>query len=88
MFSLWGFPEQLAKVHAGHVDPEEAEEIKARREAEKKIEELGVGDCVFCQQEIVKNVDLGVWESEFLVGYCTDSRDHKHKPKVVWKKET
>lgn len=88
MFSLWGFPEQLAKVHSGHIDPAEAEEIKARREAEKKIEELGIGECSFCKQEIVKNETLGVWESEFLVGYCTEARDHKHKPKIVWKKES
>lgn len=83
MFSNWNFSEALAKV----VPPstEDVAEAKAKREAEIKVEEAGEGICSYCKQEIIKNEQLAVWESEFLIGYCPEARDHKHKPKIVWK---
>lgn len=85
MFSLWGFPESIEKIKTAHLTPEEAEEAKLKREAEKKVEEEGRGDCSYCKEEIVKN-DRGLWESDLLLEYCTDAKDHKHRPKIVWKK--
>lgn len=85
MFSMWGWtPETAARIQAVSSDPEVVAESKARREAEKKVDEAGVGECTFCTEEIVKN-ERGLWESEFLVEYCIDAKDHKHRPKIVWK---
>lgn len=86
MFSLWGFPESTEKIKTSHLTPEQVEEAKLKREAEKKVEESGQADCSFCKEEIVKN-ERGFWESAFLLEYCTDARDHKHKPKIVWKQD-
>ena len=86
MFSLWGFPEALARIQAGtsNLSPEEAEELQLKKEAEKRVEETGQADCVNCKDEIIKN-ERGIWESDFLLEYCTESRDHKHKPRILWK---
>lgn len=85
---MWGFTsdiwDRIQQKLPLNVNPEELAEATAKREAEKKIEESGEGECSFCKEEIVKN-ERGAWESEFLVEYCIDSRDHKHKPKIVWK---
>lgn len=86
---MWGFTAEALERIRGNIpvnaNPEEAAELKAKREAEKKVEESGQGECSFCHQEILKNEVLGVWESDTLIGYCTEARDHKHKPKIVWK---
>ena len=73
VFNLWGWPQ------VGNI--ESFNEAKIKQEAEKKIEDLGLGECVHCKEELVKN-ERGVWESEFLVEYCKDARDHKHRPRV------
>lgn len=80
----WASPEAFANISSGSVDPKVAAEAKAKREAEQKIEEEGRGDCAHCKEELVKN-ERGIWESEFLVEYCSTARDHKHKPLVTWK---
>lgn len=80
---MWGWDPATAEriqTRAATVDPE----IAAKREAEKKVEELGIGECSFCNEEIVKNERLS-WESDFLLEYCISARDHRHKPKIVWK---
>jgi hypothetical protein len=84
MFNLWGFPDALAKAHAGNQSPKEVAEARAKREAEKKIDEIGRGECFSCKEEIVKN-ERGFWESASLLEYCSDTKDHKHRPKIVWK---
>jgi hypothetical protein len=86
MFSLWGFPSSVERIQAAitKISPEEAEELRLRREAEKKVEEAGRADCVHCKEEIIKN-ERELWESDFLLEYCTDSKDHKHRPLIVWK---
>lgn len=86
---MWGLglSESLARIQNGlSVNPEAAAEAKAKRKAEKKIEKAGYGECNFCKEVIIKNNALnGVWESEFLVGYCPDIRDHMHKPMIDWR---
>lgn len=83
MSSMWGWDpataERLQTAIAAS-DPE----VVAKREAEKKVEEAGIGECCFCNEEIVKN-DRLTWESDHLLEYCISARDHKHKPKIVWK---
>lgn len=88
VINLWGWdPETVERIRATlpvKIDPTVAAELKAKAEAEKKIEESGRGECSFCNEEIVKN-ERFLWESDFLLEYCTESREHKHKPKIVWK---
>ncbi len=90
ILEMWGLTsEAWERMRAGlpiDADPETTEEAKLRREAEKKVEDSGQGICNYCKQEVIKNELLGIWESEVLVGYCTEARDHKHKPKIVWNK--
>lgn len=76
VFNLWGRPPAP--------NLETIADSKAKQEAEKKINELGLGECVFCKEDIVKN-DRGIWESESLVEYCHVTKDHKHKPRIVYK---
>lgn len=87
MLNMWGFtPETWDRIQQRlpiSVDPEALAEATARREAENKIEESGEGECSYCKEDIVKN-ERGFWESEFLIEYCIDARDHRHKPKIVW----
>lgn len=88
MVSMFGWPAfegiQTARVAA---DPES----HAKAEAMRKIEDDGVGTCLFCEEDIVKNENMPgggwTWESEFLVGWCDKAKDHKHKPRVVWSAE-
>lgn len=83
---MWGWnPDTAARIQEGVRTPEEVAEQLAKRKAEIMIEESGEGVCVYCHLDIMKNTTLGVWESETLVGYCTDAKDSKHKPKIVWK---
>jgi len=90
MFSMWGWDsEMLERIQAVRsaaveADPQAAAEAKAKKEAEQQIEESGMAECSFCNEEIIKNERL-VWESDFLLEYCISARDHKHKPKIVWK---
>lgn len=84
---MWGWdPSALERIQANtqSTDPVAVEDAKAKREAEKKVEESGVGECIFCNEEIVKN-EREVWESDFLLEYCVSARDHRHKPKITWK---
>ncbi len=88
MLSMWG-SEALAKIRAGHAldaTPEDVAEAEAKRKAAQKIEEEGKGTCSYCKEDIIKNEELNTWESEFLVGYCPESRDRKHHPKITWTK--
>lgn len=80
--NLWGWnPATAARIRENiPQDPE----LKARQEAEKEIEKSGIGQCAFCQEEVIKN-ERGFWESESLVEYCAASRDHKHRPTIVYK---
>lgn len=92
MVSMWGWDrEMLERIQAVRsvpvpVDPQVVAEAAAKREAEQKIEDSGLGECAFCNEEIVRNERL-IWESDFLLEYCITARDHRHKPKIVWKVE-
>lgn len=84
---MWGWdPAALERIQANiqSTDPAAVEEAKAKKEAEKKVEESGMGECSFCNEEIVKN-ERESWESDFLLEYCVSARDHRHKPKIAWK---
>jgi hypothetical protein len=86
VFNLWGWPPGTAgQPRSSPVQNSEVlAEVKARQEAERRIEILGLGECAYCKEELVKN-ERGIWESEFLVEYCKDARDHKHRPVVKYK---
>lgn len=58
-----------------------------RKEAEDLINKEGKGICHHCKEEIFKNETLVLWESESLLGFCPNSKDRKHAPKVVWTAE-
>lgn len=81
---MWN-PETIARVHA-NLSQFEASQLQKKKEAEKKIEESGIAECVFCQEEVMKNHQQ-VWESSSLLAYCIKARDHKHSPKIRWEKE-
>lgn len=83
MFSLWGWPESIQTITSEKGD---LKGIRARQVAEKRIEELGLGQCVSCKEELVKN-ERGFWESELLLEYCKDAKDHKHRPIVKYKED-
>lgn len=82
----WGSWEGIQQSQA-KADPDAA----AKKEAMDKIEREGVGVCMFCKEDIVKNLEMAgggwLWESEFMLGYCNSSKDHKHKPQVIWTPE-
>lgn len=63
-------------------------EAHAKKAAMEKIELEGVGICMFCKEDIVKNDEMHgggwAWESEFMLGWCDVAKDHKHKPQVIW----
>lgn len=75
---MWGFftPEQLTGLRQGV--PEDPAEIRSK----KRMEEIGQGECNDCNQDIVFNNLLMVWESEALIEYCPEAKLHKHKPKI------
>ncbi len=91
ILNMWGISseawEQMRLGFGIDTDPEQVKEALKKREAERKVEEEGRAECAYCRQELIKNENLGVWESETLLAYCTDARDHKHRPKIVWKEE-
>lgn len=73
-------PETVARIHA-NLSQFEASQIAKRKEAEKKIEDSGIGECSFCLEEIMKNKQQ-TWESSFLLEYCIKAKDHRHHPKI------
>lgn len=86
MFGWSGFSYEGAATVTPDPDAE------AKKEAMAKIELEGVGVCMFCKEDIVKNEGMHgggwVWESEFMLGWCDGAtKDHKHKPQVVWTPE-
>ena len=89
---MWFQPEVIERIQQAQAAKVETPESKARREAEKKIEEEGKAVCMFCEDEIWKNETVPgggwVWESEILVGYCEKGgNQHKHKPLVKYSLE-
>lgn len=74
--------ETIARVHS-NLTQFEASQLQKKKEAEKKIDEAGIGECSFCHEEIMKNKQQ-IWETSFLLAYCLESKDHKHSPKVRW----
>lgn len=80
MIKMGWTPENVARIHANLYG---AAQLKKRQEAERKIQESGVAECSFCQEEIMKNNQQN-WESSVLLEYCTKARDHKHSPKIKW----
>lgn len=85
---FWGGwnPTAIAAAAAGSslpVPTQESLENQAKKQAERAIEEAGIGICQHCDEEIQKN-DHGIWESEFLLGYCSASKDGKHRPVVKY----
>jgi len=58
-----------------------------RWEEEQRINREGRGICQFCKEEIVKNDNMPgggwTWESEFMLGWCDDAKDRKHKPQII-----
>ena len=83
---MWFTPETIARLRR-ETDPAAADNIRRHRAAEKIIEESGRGICGACAEEIVKNTILGHWESDFLLGYCYEARDRKHRPLVRYTAE-
>lgn len=89
---MWFQPDVLERIQQSQTARAETPESKAKREAEKKIEESGRATCLFCEDEIWKNESVPgggwVWESEALVGYCEKGGNtHKHKPLVKYSLE-
>lgn len=64
------------------------ENMSARIEAEKRINEEGRGTCEFCKEEIFKNPAASggywTWESEAMIGFCDTGPDFKHRPLIKW----
>ena len=78
----WGAFQGIQEAHQA-ANPEAAR----RKEAEELIKKEGKGVCSYCQEEIVRNEVLEIWESEFMLGFCGSSKDKKHHPKVIWTAE-
>lgn len=87
---MWGMSSDIwERMRVGlniQAEPKDVEEARLKREAERKVEESGRGECANCHEEIIKNEDLEVWESEYLLAYCNKARDHRHRPRIVWGK--
>lgn len=84
---MWGWSPETAerlRIKQASQDPAVTAEAIAKREAEKLVNEAGIGECSYCHEEIEKN-ERESWESAFLLEYCTEAKDHRHKPKIVWK---
>ncbi len=88
---MWFQPGIIEKIQQSQASKTDTPEAKAKREAEKKIEESGRAICMFCEDEIWKNESVPgggwVWESEALVGYCEKTAQRKHKPLVRYSLE-
>lgn len=88
---VWFSADIVERIRNAQTVKIDTEEMEARREAERKIEESGRATCEYCEEEIAKNDGMPgggwVWESERLVGYCEKGGGHKHKPLVTWKPE-
>lgn len=89
---MWFNPDTIARaIQNAQTTNVDTEEMKARREAEKKIEESGRATCANCGDEIWKNMNVPgggwVWESEAMVGYCEKGSQGKHKPLIKYDPE-
>lgn len=80
---MWG-NWNLADIQSAlPVPTQDAAEIAKKRAAEQAVEDAGIANCMNCEEEIMKN-ELSVWESDFLLGYCSRSKDGRHKPLVKY----
>lgn len=87
-------PDVIERIQAaqGNKPTVDTEELKLKKEAERKIEESGRATCEYCGEAIAKNDSVPgggwVWESESLIGFCDKGgKGSKHKPLVKWKPE-
>ena len=68
-------------------DPAELSLMEKRRQAEKKIMEVGKAVCLYCNETIYHRPEMAAagwtWESENLFGWCENSRGNKHQPRIV-----
>lgn len=92
---MWGWitPERIQNS-VGTISPQEAaqmqHEARLKKEAEQRVEESGVGECLHCGEEIRKNESTQAagwtWESEYMLGWCDQNKSgNKHAPKIVWR---
>lgn len=88
-FNTEAVQQALSKTTAarGTADADAIKQAELRREAEKKILEEGTAVCMHCGDDIYHNPEMisggWTWESEDMVGWCNESSQHKHTPKIV-----